>query len=99
MSVHICITSLRLLALWLLGDAGAIGHQQVHHCVAADEHGGRGGHAAQGHGASCCSIRTAADRHWFAHGRVVGAHVALQLRGGFAMDAAELTDQNASGAG
>lgn len=75
-------------------DAGAVRDQQVHHRVARHVHGGRRPHVAEGDGA--------AGRHLGGDGAggglavAVGAHVALQLRGRLAVDAAQVADQDAA---
>lgn len=80
-----------VLALWLLCNAGTIGDQQVHHGVGADEDSRCRCHAAatdaaaaQRHCAIRCSLSTAAA--W----RIMGTHVALQLREGLAVHATQM---------
>lgn len=77
------------------GDAGAVRDQQVHHRVAGHVHGRRRHHAAEGHGAG--GGHAGVDRAGH-HGLAtrVGAHVALQLRGRLAVDAAQVADEHAA---
>ncbi len=83
-----------LLALW--DDAGAVGHQQIHHRVPAHEHRGGRHHAAERDGAALAAAGAAGAR--IAGGGVVGPHVALQLRGGLAVNAAQMADEHGPGA-
>lgn len=77
------------------GDAGAVRDQQVHHRVAGHVHGRRRHHAAEGHGAGGGHAGVdRADHHRLA--ARVGAHVALQLRGRLAVDAAQVADEHAA---
>lgn len=90
-----------LLALRLRDDAGAVGHQQIHHRVSAHEHRGCRDHVAQGDRAPRNRLTGGGggggdDGVGIAHRGVMGTHVALQLCGGLAVHTAKLTDQDAS---
>lgn len=90
-----------LLALRLRDDAGAVGHQQIHHRVPAHEHGGCRHHVAEGDHAARHRLTGGGGGGGgvgVTHGGVVGTHVALQLCGGLAVHAAQVTDQDAPGA-
>lgn len=74
------------------GDAGAVRDQQVHHRVAGHVHGRRRHHAAEGNGAG--GGRAGVDRADCRLAARVSAHVALQLRGRLAVDAAQVADEH-----
>ncbi len=93
MSVRVCVSVCVCVLLALWDDAGAVGHQQIHHRVPAHEHRGGRHHAAERDGAA---LAAAGAR--IAGGGVVGPHVALQLRGGLAVNAAQMADEHGPGA-
>lgn len=78
------------------GDAGAVRDQQVHHRVAGHVHGRRRHHAAEGHGAGGGHAGVDRAGHHGGLAARVGAHVALQLRGRLAVDAAQVADEHAA---
>ena len=74
--------------------AGAVRHQQVHHCVAVDVDSWGRHHVAEGHGgAGRPASRNSAGGTPLAPS-TVGAHVALQLGGGLAVHPAQLAHKN-----
>lgn len=101
--LHVCVHYRpALLALRLWDDAGAVGHQQIHHRVPAHEHRGSRHHVAEGDHAAGHRLTGGGGGGGggvgVTHRGVVGTHVALQLCGGLAVHAAQLTDQDPSGA-
>lgn len=74
-------------------DARAVRDEQVHHRVASDIHGRRRHHVAKGDGAAGSHVRGDGARGALA---VMGAHVALELDGRLAMDAAKVADEYAA---
>lgn len=76
-------------------DARAVRDQQVHHRVAGDVDGGRRHHVAERAGAAGDHVGGDGAGRGLAVG--VGAHVALQLGGRLAVDAAQVADEDAAG--
>lgn len=80
-----------VLALWLLCDAGTVGDQQIHHGVGAHEDSRCWCHAAAAAATATqrkCAIRNALPTA--AAWGIMGTHVALQLREGFAVHTTQM---------
>lgn len=95
---QIIIAKTLLLTVGLLRrDARAVRDQQVHHRVPRYVHGGRRHHVTEGDGAAGSHV--GCDGAGRALVVCVGAHVTLELGGRFAVDPAQLADEDAAGAG
>lgn len=87
-----------LLTVGLWGrNARAVCDQQIHHRVPSHVHRGGRHHVAKGDGAAGSHVGCDGARGTLVV--AVGAHVPLELGGRFAVDAAQVADQYASGPG
>lgn len=81
------------VGLWRC-DARAVCDEQVHHGVTGDVDGGRRHHVAEGDGATGSHIGGDGARGTLAV--CMGAHMALELGGRLAVDAAQVADEHAA---
>lgn len=81
------------MGLWCC-NARAVCDKQIYHCVTSDIHSGRCHHVAKGDRAAGSHVRGDGARGTLAVG--MGAHVPLELGGCLAVDAAQVTDKDAT---